>query len=244
MAAYGQSSIFLLAAGYPVTGYIMDGAFHKEALTEQSDTWGDSWVENSGVGMTRANLSIGNGFYDDASGASDEIMQALKGVSAVCILGLAGNVIGRGFVGMSGMINNTFTRTASRGALHKFSGEFVNSGLVEEGQIVHALGAESGDDTAEGTPVDGGASSSDGGSGYLEVTALALGGYDDITVRIIDSSDDITYAELVSFTAVTAVGAERVTVSGTVERYVSADWSWTGSGSSESATFLAGFYRA
>ncbi len=245
MATFGQADVFLLVGGYALTAYVMDGSFTREAITEQSDTWGDSWEEHSDTGIERCSLSIANGFYDDASNASNDALNERQGTSDVVVFGMAGTAIGSAAIGMSGQFAVNFNRTATRGQLHKFSGEYLNTGVVEENVIIlHALGAESGDGDEEANSIDNSASSASGGSGYLEVTALTDGGYDDITVRVIDSSDDITFGELVSFTATTAApSAERVTVSGTVERYVSTDWSWTGSGSGESATFLSGFVR-
>jgi hypothetical protein len=47
-----------------------------------------------------------------------------------------------------------------------------------------------------------------------------------------------------SFTAVTsAPTAERVTVAGTVERYVASSYAFTGSGAAQSVTYLAAFVR-
>ena len=69
------------------------------------------------------------------------------------------------------------------------------------------------------------------------------GGATNIVVTIRDSPDDVTYANLLSFTALTAQGAERVTVAGTIDRYTAAEWSWTGGASGSTATFMVGFAR-
>jgi hypothetical protein len=82
-----------------------------------------------------------------------------------------------------------------------------------------------------------------GGSGYLQVTAITLGGYDDAVVTFRHSADNVTFANLVAMTAVTAVGAERKTVAGTVNRYVAQSVAFTGAGSDPSLTYFAGFAR-
>jgi hypothetical protein len=87
------------------------------------------------------------------------------------------------------------------------------------------------------------ASTVNGGSGYLNATIVTVGGATNIVVTIRDSADDVTYANLLSFTALTALGAERVTVSGTINRYTAAQWSWTGGASSSTATFMVGLAR-
>ncbi len=77
-----------------------------------------------------------------------------------------------------------------------------------------------------------------GGSGYLQVTAYA--GFTNVVVKIMHSPDDITYAALITFTTVTAIGAERKTVTGTVDRYLSSNGVKTGAGS---ITPFLGFKR-
>jgi len=88
------------------------------------------------------------------------------------------------------------------------------------------------------------AKTASGGSGYVQVTALALGGYTSVTLVIRDSADDITFGDLVTFTATTtAPSAQRGAVAGTVERYLASEYTFNGAGSSQSVTFLAGFCR-
>lgn len=72
--------------------------------------------------------------------------------------------------------------------------------------------------------------SSNGAAGYQQVTALS--GFTGFVGKLRDSADDVTYADLIAFTNVTsAPNAQRVTVTGVVDRYVSFDGDVTGSGS-------------
>ncbi len=81
--------------------------------------------------------------------------------------------------------------------------------------------------------------STGGASGYLEVTAFS--GFTGFIGKLRDSTDDITYADLITFTNVTSgPTAQRVTVTGTVDRYMSFDGDVTGSGS---ITVFAGVAR-
>jgi len=77
-----------------------------------------------------------------------------------------------------------------------------------------------------------------GGVGYLHVTAFS--GFTGVLPSIMHSSDDTTYASLIAFTNVTAITKERLTVSGTVDRYLSSKVDVTGSGS---VTPFMGFCR-
>ena len=83
------------------------------------------------------------------------------------------------------------------------------------------------------------ANSLNGGVGYLHVTAFS--GFSGFIATVRDSADDITYADLVAFSDVTAAPAvERVTVAGTVDRYLAMTGNVTGAGS---LTAWLGFAR-
>lgn len=82
------------------------------------------------------------------------------------------------------------------------------------------------------------ASTVNGGSAYLHCTAYS--GFTNVVVKVMHSPDDITYAALVTFATLTAVGKERKTVTGTVDRYLSSQGTVTGSGS---ITVFTGFCR-
>jgi hypothetical protein len=80
--------------------------------------------------------------------------------------------------------------------------------------------------------------------GYLGMSALARGGYTNAIIKVRHSTNDSTWSDLITFTAVTAAPAsERVAVTGTVNRYIQTTVTWTGSGSSESATYAVGLAR-
>jgi hypothetical protein len=83
------------------------------------------------------------------------------------------------------------------------------------------------------------ANSVTGGAGYLQVSAFS--GFTGFIGKVRSSADDITYADLITFTNVTAgPTAERKTVAGTVDRYLCFDGDVTGVGS---ITVFAGFAR-
>jgi hypothetical protein len=79
-----------------------------------------------------------------------------------------------------------------------------------------------------------------GGVGYLEVSDFS--GFSGVVVKIRSSADDSTYADLITFTNVTAApAAERLTVAGTIDRYLCVTGTVTGSGS---ITPFVGFARS
>lgn len=244
MTKYGSADIgFFLVGGYSLLGYQTDLNVKKSKVTEQDDTLGDSWEEHGLVGLERAEISQ-NGFYDDESKGNNEALLADVGTSRVLCLGHEGNVIGRGFIGFAGSLQVDYERKYERGAFTKAAAMYQGVGAVEEGVVLHELSEETADGDTESTPHDNSASSADGGAGYLQVKELTLGGYDDVVVKIRDSSDDITYGDLITFTAAAAVGLnERKTVAGTIERYTATSWAFSGSGSDPTVTFMAGVYR-
>jgi hypothetical protein len=108
---------------------------------------------------------------------------------------------------------------------------------VELGWVLHALGAETAD--GNGTVVDRGASPITPTTRGL-VAAIHVTAYASLTsaaIKIQHSTDSSTWADLVAFTSVTAIGSERVKVADgtTVNRYLRVVTDVTGSGS---VTFL------
>lgn len=91
--------------------------------------------------------------------------------------------------------------------------------------LANLTGVSADGDTAS---VDNAASSADGGVGYLFLTGVSAG--DTIEVKIQDSANNSTWADLITFTLNgSAIGAERVEVAGTVDRYLQVVYDVTGS---------------
>lgn len=253
---YGSPSGVFLLGGYDMTANKLQALrVKKMAAMQPSHGIGDSWEESLPTGVSSAELAQEGAFFNTDSlkihdqfadtGAPDADPQ---GTAAVAMVAFSGDdTIGNDFTGFSGAWAISYEALATDGELTRANAEYQVSGIVEEGFIVHELSAETADGDTESSSVDGGAAnapSDGGGSAYLEVTSLTLGGYDDVLITIRDSADDNTFGDLVAFTAVTsAPTAERVTVAGDVERYVACDWAFEGAGADPSVTFMAGFVR-
>ena len=96
----------------------------------------------------------------------------------------------------------------------------------------------------ESTSVDNAASSANGGRGLLQVTSLTLDGYTSFTATVRHSTDNVTFANLGSFTTVTASPRGHVlSVTGTVNRYLAVAGAYVGAGTSPTVTCLVGFDR-
>lgn len=137
---------------------------------------------------------------------------------------------------MANALEASFTTSAAIADRVLFALECQTDGYTDFGVILHDLEAE----TADGneTSVDNAASSAGGGAGQLHVTAFS--GLTSMQVAIQHSTDDAVWADLIAFTASTAAEHQRSTVSGTVNRYLRAEWDATGTGS---CTFAVAFAR-
>lgn len=239
MATYGPDDVgFILLGGANLLGDSVDIKDSISALTENSHALGDTWVKNSAIGLKRAELSQ-NGYFNDTTAAIHATLNEQQGISRVLSYGLEGNTVGKKFNGYTGAMQVDYERIASLDKLHRVAVTYHGNGQVDEGVILHALGAKTtdGDSTGAGS-VDNGGSSADGGVGYLHVVSYS--GFSSVVIKIRDSADDSTYADLITFASVTDVGAERLTVAGTVDQHLAVSWDVTGSGS---ITFMVGFKR-
>ena len=245
MAKYGSDDVgFLLVDGYDILGVQTELRFKKMGLKERTDGLGDSWEEVEHVGVKSAEL-MQQGFFDTGTNLAHQALNEQQGVSRIVCFGVEGNTIGQTFIGAVGFMQMDYERVASRAEFTKANAMYEVDGAVEEGKILHDHSAETAAGNTESSSVDNSASSADGGSAYLQVSALTLGGYDDLTVNVRHSSDNMSFSTKDSFTAVTsAPDKERLSLSGTINQYTAVSWTFSGTGSDPSATFMVGLYRA
>jgi|SRR5690554_1222946 len=244
MARRGSSEVgFLLVDGYDILGVSTSLTDNLEAHIQEGHGFGESWVRQLPTGTKQAEITQ-EGFYDDASLSSNDALVGKEGVNRLLCYGLEGNTIGRNFVAYSGAMQANCTRIATRGELHRANSSYQGNGIVEDGKILHPHVAETGAGDTTGSAVDHGASTVEGGTAYLQVSALALGGHDGALVKILHSDDGEIWDELVAFTALTAApGKARNVAAGEVKRYLAASWEFTGAGESPQIKFFAGFRR-
>jgi hypothetical protein len=240
MAKRGPDEAFLLVGGYDLGQDSHSLNYSKTATLEETTAFGDTFVENSYVGIVRGTVTQ-EGYYDDADNRSSEALAAKSGTSRAMVVALAGNAQGRLCAGISGAMQSTFGRGANRNELTKVSATFESNGAIEEGVILQSLAAESGAGATSDGSYDHGAAATRSAA-YLQVTELALGGYTSITVKVQESSDDgagDAWADIATFTVVTAESVgERIAIATSVERYTRVTLTLNGSGSSESITML------
>jgi hypothetical protein len=230
MAKRGPGDAWLVVAGYEPGLYCTEFESSTEALFEESTTLGDSFKEKLPIGVRQAELTLA-GFYDDTNDASDEaLMTVTSNTERIVLFGVCGQTVGAKATGFEGGYVAKYDRKPTRNGLHKFSGTVTLSGQVDEGIILQELEDKTADWNTEGADSqDNGASSAGGGVAYQAVTSMS--GFTGFVGKVRHSSDDSTYADLVTFSNVTAApSALRGTSAATVNRHLAFDGNVTGTG--------------
>lgn len=139
-------------------------------------------------------------------------------------------------VQLADAVKGSFTVSSPVGGVSAFDIQATTDGFSDFGVSLHDLEAETADEN--GTSHDNSAATSNGGVAQLHVTAYS--GLTSAVITIEDSADNSSFATIATFTTVTGVTSERVTVAGAVRRYVRYALDVTGTGS---VTFQTSFAR-
>lgn len=251
MTRYRSSDVaFLLIDGLSVLGETTDLGESKEATFEETTPLGTGglWETYEPVGLTNYNLTQA-GFYNDAAGSSNAALAAVSGASRVLNFGVETNAKNKRFKGFEAPIQVKYHRESAKGGLTKATAEYKGSGEYEEGLIllefaVQATGATN--NTEAALYVDYGAAgmpTTNGGTGFFQVTSYTAGGGSGLVMKIRQATTLPTWTDLLTFTSIAAVGAERKTVAGSVPRYLAVSWTFTGGGAGSGFTGFVGFHR-
>lgn len=237
MAFSHGSKAHIYANGYNLTSYLRSITAPASADTHGVTTFGAT-AKAYIPGLKDATLSV-EGVYDGATDAVDQVLQAaLGGTSTIWSWCLADDVFGNPCYGFDS-IETSYEIDTPVDDVAVVSAEAQSKVGMERAIIHQILTSETA--TGNGNTVDNGAATTNGGVGYIQVTAISGAGAS-LTGKVQHSTDDITYVDLVTFTAVTAAhNAQRVAVTGTVNRYTRARWEIAGT--TPSATFLITFGR-
>jgi hypothetical protein len=155
-----------------------------------------------------------------------------------------GGTIGDGVYMMNGFlqeytIENTVDEAAAVEATFRCSSALARGLVLHTDDTARTVTGDHGD-APSATTVDNTTSSSDGGIGVLHVSAVS-GTTPTLVVKIQHSADGTTWADLITFSSQNAINGEYQTVSGTVNRYLRAQW--TIGGTTPSFNFTVAFKR-
>lgn len=158
-------------------------------------------------------------FFNDAAGAAHPILSALPSTD-VLMLWAMGKVVGSAAMSLAvKQVNYDWTRGQDGELLGNVLGENAN-GIAPEWMRLLTAGELQQTSAGSESSRDDAASSSAGAGAVLHMKDITG---TSVTVVIEDSADDSAWATLISFTTVSNGSeptAERLTVSGTVNRYL------------------------
>tara|TARA_R110000824_G_scaffold185016_8_gene365944 strand:+ start:1624 stop:2373 length:750 start_codon:yes stop_codon:yes gene_type:complete len=244
---FGPASVIFLVDGFNLISQKLKGLREKHTSPVEDVTGlGDSSQVNDPVGVLTTEVTQDGAYFDTTATTGGHVAFAgniptsAQATQRVMCLGMAGNTTGYAFTGFQGTYSNEYEVLAESGSLTKANVTFAMTGSRDAGKIIQPLASKTADWNTNSTSVDNAASTSNGGVGFLQCTAST--GFTNFTGKIMESSDDSTFTALVTFSSsVSAPFAERLEMSGTVNRYLSFNGDVSGSGS---ITVFAGFSRS
>ena len=223
MAATHGSSAGIYAPGFDFGAFIRETKVSATTDTADSTVFADDGNKTYILGLSDGMLSA-EGLWAGAPSVTtdiDPVMESLKQVNDQSWLYLpTGDVFGSRAKLVTGGITK-WEAESPISDINKCSLEVQSSKSgagVEVVKVHRALASAAIATDSAGTAIDNGASSANGGVGYILVTDVGSSGT--IDVKIQDSPDNSVWSDLITFTQVTADNQyQRLTVSGTVDRY-------------------------
>jgi hypothetical protein len=236
-AVHGRKAKFYVN-GYDLTGYMRSATISRTAdMAEASPFLTD--VKRYVSGMFDSTISA-EGMYDGSALAVDATLQGILGsvTTAIILVDIGTEAVGSVAHGLAAA-ESTYDVDTATDDVAAITAEFQSSagGGAERCLIHKPLTAITTANDGDGTAIDNGALTAFGGVGYLQVLAASGGGT--LTVKVQHSVDNAVWADLITFAGATAIGAERKTVTGTVNRYTRASEAITAG----SQTYVMAFGR-
>lgn len=134
-----QFSIFLVD-GYSLLAAAVQSVTHKIVNVLQAKTHGlgDGYAASSATGVLRGELAQSGAYFEDTPSGMHDAFKALTNVVRTVVFALAGNVIGKMFVGLQGTYEGAYAIITKVGALTLADAEYAISGQVDRGVIVQS----------------------------------------------------------------------------------------------------------
>jgi hypothetical protein len=198
----------------------MDTAMLDTTTINDSDA---SYIPGVNSGTMSLDMLLDN---SGAAGSQFITLNTWKGATQVVTLCFEGTTRGAP-VWQAVADQANFTVNSGASDVVSVSGSYMTDGVVGYGVVIDPLTAITVD--TNGTSVDNGAATSAGGIGQLHVTAFS--GLTSNSVIVEHSVDNAAWSTLGTFTLATGLTSERITVAGTVNRYLRVRDDVTGTGS-------------
>ena len=183
-------------------------------------------------GTVDASLSY-NVFFNDATGAAH--LASRVPPASTSVTWALGQTVGDA-AGMMAGVGTSYDPSRAADGMLSFDIETVGNATAPVWGVMLTPGAKTDTGAANGATLDQSAQTTAGAEMVLHVTSFTRTNF---TATVQDSSNGSSWGTLKAFTQVTDTGTERVTVSGTVERYVRV----ISAGTFNPVTFVVGFRR-
>lgn len=234
---HGRNAVVLIDE-FDVSAYFMGSDVSAEVDLPDTTTYGATAHRRQVVGLKEGMLSL-QGYHDTVAGGSQAVLKAIYGsaTASVVTLGVEGTTLGAPAAMLSAREKSLKSGSPVDGVVPISSELSADGGVDMAGLFLHALGAETA--TGDGTSIDNGGATSNGGVGHIHCTAKT--GTPTLDSVIQDSADDASFATILTFTQLTAAGKERMEITGAVRQYVRE--SHTIGGGSPNITYAVAFAR-
>lgn len=222
-----------------LTSYLNDVSVSQDVETAETTAFGAS-AKSYIVGLRDATASA-SGMFDGSAAAVDATLSTTLGSDTLAPLIMAPSGATGGERAYILKAKTTSYEVSSPvGDVVSVSFDVQADGGADDALLLTSLAAVTA--TGNGTSRDNTTSTTDGGIAQLHVTANSMN--NDVVFKVQHSADNSTWADLATFTTVatTVTTSERVTVAAgtTVNRYLRANYTVSGTGS---ITFIIAFAR-
>lgn len=213
---HGKKTAVLLN-GTNMSPFLNEATTTIEIETAETTTFSDD-DKTYIVGLADGTIST-SGLFDSSAGASDDVLRGLIAQDDNTFTVLPeGVTAGSRAIIANGQLTS-YEVSSPVGDVISISAEVQADGGLLHGVALTGL-VSTGSASATTTGINNGAGTSGGGLYNLHVTENTHNGT--TTIKVQHSTDDVTYADLVTFTNVSAsaTGGESITSTGTVNQYL------------------------
>lgn len=223
---HGKSTAVFYGA-YDLSAFFNEASMSQDVETAETTAFGNN-AKTYITGLKDGTFSL-SGMFDGVANGVDVVLSNVIGSATLQPITVATSAAAVGDVAFSGStIETSYEVSSPVGDVVSANMEAQVSGGIDRAVLLAARASVSA--TGNQTSVDQAASSTGGAVGYLHLTANAQTGT--TIVKVQHSTDNVTFTDLITFTTVTAgtTASERVAVTGTVNRYVRAQYTLSGTG--------------
>ena len=229
MAKYSSKDARLIVGAFDVSAYVDSVNLKLNATLDPFHPLGATFPTSYDTGLRTGELSF-TAIYD---GVYSQYM-GVAGTGYQTALEIEGGTAGTRAYCFPTPKFSAHEVGISTDQMHRWTPEVTISGEVNHAFVAAPLAARTTAGSTDAADADGLASST-GATAFLHVTGLTLGGYDNCVITPRSSADATTWGDCsAAFPAITGTNALSLALTGTVERYLSVSWAWTGAGTGQS----------